>query len=146
MESSTMKKVLDAILSTAKVSGVHAVTDDAKVWSQLNQKDVPRIYVNLGPVTATRIAFSSVTSEDMEATAQVTLDGVVQTRTPGALATTMDSIMSKVITAMESLTVSGVTVLDCYLVSMDYDKDAEANYGIFRGVFRVRYLYNHLAP
>lgn len=146
MADSTRKKVVDAIVAAAKVTGVRETTDDPKVWAEIAQKNLPRIFVNMGAVTSERFAYPHATSPDMLAEADATLDGVVQTRTPGTLITTMDGIMAALITAIEAVTVSGVTIMESVLVSLDYDKDQDANYGIFRAVFRVRYLYNHLVP
>lgn len=146
MADSTRKKVVDAIVSAVKVTGVNLSTDDKQEYAKRSLNGLGGVLVMMGPTKDRRIAYSHATAMDMEAEALVTLDGDVKTQYLSGIAAEMDSIIALITTAMNSLAVTGVTILDSSRQSIDYDIDSTQGYGIFRAVFRVRYLYNHLTP
>lgn len=146
MADSTRKKVVDAIVTAVRVTGVNLSTDDKQEYAKKSPSNVPSVLVMMGPAKDRRIAFEHSTAMDMEAEALVTLDGDVKTQYQDGIDEEMDSIIALITTAMSALSVSGVTVLDSSRQSIDYDIDSTQGYGIFRAVFRVRYLYNHLVP
>lgn len=147
MADSTRKKIVDAILTTLRaVSGIKVVTDDPQVWESLDASKQPRLYLNMGTGTHTRIAYLHDTSPDMEAEYTVVVEGVVQTRTSSTLDASLDAAISGTEKGFEALTVSGVTIVEALCSTIHYAKDVEGCYGIFRAEFMLKYLFNHLAP
>lgn len=142
---SELKTVVDNIETALEaISGIGLITREPKIWAELNPSHYPAIMFQVTKPEVETIAFWHATANDSEATAEVTIQGVVYSQSRSTLESDITDLMSDAETAMYGLILGDV--IDVVLLNDEYDYDRQERYGVFQAVYQVKYLYNHNSP
>jgi len=144
---STQKDILDALQTALEaVAGVNKVTQDIDVWNKSDPQDYNTLFINPKKTEVERIAYLHDTSDDMQATLEISIEGNTYSQYESEIASVLDTLMINVEKAIVSNNNLNNLVIDIVLDNDEFISSVDDRYGIFSAMYIVEYLYNHNSP
>ena len=144
---STQKDILDALQTALEaVEGVNKVTQDIDVWNKSDPQDYNTLFINPKKPEVERFAYLHDTSDDMQATLEISIEGNTYSQYESEIATVLDTLMINVEKAIVSNNNLNNLVIDIVLDNDEFISSVDDRYGIFSAMYIVEYLYNHNSP
>ena len=144
---STQKDILDALQTALEeVEGVNKVTQDIDVWNKSDPQDYNTLFINPKKPEVERFAYLHETSDDMQATLEISIEGNTYSQYESEIASVLDGLMINVEKAIIDNNNLNNLVIDIVLDNDEFISSIDDRYGIFSAMYIVEYLYNHNSP
>ena len=144
---STQKDILDALQTALEaVEGVNKVTQDIDVWNKSDPQDYNTLFINPKKTEVERFSYLHDTSDDMQATLEISIEGNTYSQYESEIATVLDTLMINVEKAIIENNNLNNLVIDIVLDNDEFISSVDDRYGIFSAMYIVEFLYNHNSP